>query len=252
MARLDGEVAIITGAAQGIGAAYARGMARQGARVVVTDVLDPARLVDEIRQAGGAATGIVADVTDSAAIAAMVEKTLAEYGKIDIVVNNAALFGDLKHTGFEDIAADEWDAVMRVNVRGMWQVTRAVVPEMRKRKYGKIINIASTAALKGTPMLLHYVSSKGAVIAMSRALAREVGDDNICVNTVAPGLTTSENVLERGHWSAEWLERNRNSRVIKRLEVPDDLVGTVIFLASHESDFITGQVLVVDGGAVAH
>ncbi len=252
MARLDGDVAIITGAAQGIGAAYARGMAREGARVVVTDILDPAPLADEIRAAGGAAMGVVADVTDSPAIAAMVGQTLAAYGRIDILVNNAALFGDIKHTRFEDIAEDAWDAVMTINVRGMWQVTRAVVPEMRKRKYGKIVNIASTTALKGTPMMLHYVSSKGAVIAMSRAVAREVGDDNICVNTVAPGLTTSENVLERGHWSEEWLERNRNTRVIKRLETPEDLVGTVIFLASREADFITGQVLVVDGGAVAH
>ena len=252
MARLDGKVAIITGAAQGIGAAYARGMAREGAGVVVNDVLDPAKLVDEIRQAGGRATGIVADITDDTAVADMVERTVAEYGKIDILVNNAALFGDLKHTAFEAIAEDEWDAVMRVNVRGMWQVTRAVVPEMRRRKYGKIVNIASTTALKGTPMMLHYVASKGAVIAMSRAVAREVGADNICVNTVAPGLTTSENVLERGHWSAEWLDRNRNTRIIKRLETPEDLVGTVIFLASHDSDFITGQVLVVDGGAVAH
>ncbi len=252
MAIMDVDVAIVTGAAQGIGASYAKGLAQEGASVVVNDVADPAGIVAEIEAAGGKALGIAADVTDQNAVDAMVRQTLEAYGKIDILVNNAALFGHLKLSRFEDIPEAEWDAVLRVNIRGVWQISKAVVPEMRKRKYGKIINIASTAALKGTPMLLHYVSSKGAVIAMSRALAREVGDDNICVNTVAPGLTTSENVLERGHWSAEWLERNRNSRVIKRLEVPDDLVGTVIFLASHESDFITGQVLVVDGGAVAH
>ena len=199
MARLDGDVAIITGAAQGIGAAYAKGMAREGAKIVIADVLDPAKMVDEIRDAHGEATGIVTDVTDTASVLAMVEATLAEYGKIDILVNNAALFGNLKHTHFEDIAEAEWDAVMRVNIRGVWQVSKAVAPEMRKRKYGKIINIASTTALKGTPMLLHYVSSKGAVIAMSRAMAREVGDDNICVNTVAPGLTVSESVIENGH-----------------------------------------------------
>ena len=252
MARLDGRVAIITGAAQGIGAAYANGMAAEGARVVVVDVLDPAKVVAEIERAGGTAMGVVADISDSAAVAAMVEATLSAYGKIDILVNNAALFGMLKHTRFEDIDEDEWDAVMRVNVRGMWLASKAVVPEMRKRKYGKIINIASTTALKGTPMLLHYVSSKGAVVAMTRAMAREVGNDNICVNTIAPGLTISENVLEQGFWTEEWLESNRNSRVIKRLETPEDLVGTAIFLASGESDFMTGQILAVDGGAVAH
>ena len=252
MARLDGRVAIITGAAQGIGAAYARGMAAEGASVVAVDVLDPAGIVAEIEQAGGTAMGVVADIADSAAVAAMVEQTLATYGKIDVLVNNAALFGMLKHTRFEDIDEDEWDAVMRVNVRGMWLASKAVVPEMRKQKYGKIINIASTTALKGTPMLLHYVSSKGAVVAMTRAMAREVGNDNICVNTIAPGLTISENVLEQGFWTEEWIESNRNSRVIKRLETPEDLVGTAIFLASGESDFVTGQILAVDGGAVAH
>ena len=252
MARHDGRVAIITGAAQGIGAAYARGMAAEGASVVAVDVLDPAGIVAEIEQAGGTAMGVVADIADSAAVAAMVEQTLATYGKIDVLVNNAALFGMLKHTRFEDIDEDEWDAVMRVNVRGMWLASKAVVPEMRKQKYGKIINIASTTALKGTPMLLHYVSSKGAVVAMTRAMAREVGNDNICVNTIAPGLTISENVLEQGFWTEEWIESNRNSRVIKRLETPEDLVGTAIFLASGESDFVTGQILAVDGGAVAH
>ena len=251
-ARLNGDVAIITGAAQGIGAAYARGMAQEGATVVIADVRDPDGIVGEIRQSGGTAMGVVTDVSDAASVEAMVAKTLADYGKIDILVNNAALFGDLKHTRFEDITEHEWDTVMAVNIRGVWLASRAVMPEMRRRKYGKIINIASTTALKGTPLLLHYVSSKGAVIAMSRAMAREVGEDNICVNTVAPGLTLSESVVGNGHWPDEWIEKNVASRTIKRRAMPEDLVGTVIFLASRASDFVTGQLLAVDGGAVAH
>ncbi len=250
--RLDGAVAIVTGGAQGIGAAYARGMAAEGASVVIADVLDATPLVDEITGRQGRALGVVTDVADRASVAAMVDRTRDAFGKIDILVNNAALFGHLAHARFEDLAEDEWDQVMRVNVKGVWQASRAVMPEMRRNGYGKIINIASTTALKGTPMLLHYVASKGAVISISRAMAREVGDDNICVNTVAPGLTMSENVLGSGLWPDEWIERNVASRALKRRQMPDDLVGVVVFLASPESDFITGQVIAVDGGAVMH
>jgi len=250
--RLEGAVAIVTGGAQGIGAAYARGMAAEGASVVIADVADATPLVDEITGKQGRALGVATDVADRASVKAMVDLTRDRFGKIDILVNNAALFGHLAHSRFEDIAEDEWDAVMRVNVKGVWQVSRAVMPEMRRNKYGKIINIASTTALKGTPMMLHYVASKGAVIAISRAMAREVGDDNICVNTVAPGLTMSETVLGSDQWSEEWIERNVASRSLKRRQTPDDLVGVVVFLASPESDFMTGQVIAVDGGAVMH
>jgi len=252
MPQFDGDVAIITGAAQGIGAAYASAMAREGARVVVTDILDPGPLVGKIAATGGEATGIVADVTDAASVDALVAQTMERFGRIDVLVNNAALFANLKHTRFEDIEETEWDAVMRVNIRGLWLMSKAVVPVMRRRGYGKIVNIASTTALKGTPMMLHYVSSKGAVIAMTRAMAREVGDDNICVNAVAPGLTLSEGVVENGHWSEDWIDRNVASRALKRRAVPEDLVGAVLFLASREADFVTGQTMVIDGGAVAH
>jgi len=252
MGRLEGDVAIVTGAAQGIGAAYARAMAREGARVVAADIVDPAPLVREIVAAGGEALGIVADVTDATAVDNLVARTVERFGRIDSLVNNAALFGTLKHARFEDIPEAEWDAVMRVNIRGMWLVSKAVVPEMRKRRYGKIVNIASTTALKGTPMMLHYVASKGAVIGMTRAMAREVGDDNICVNAIAPGLTMSEAVLENGIWSEDWIDRNVASRALRRRALPDDLVGAVIFLASKEADFVTGQTMVIDGGAVAH
>lgn len=252
MSLFDGDVAIITGAAQGLGAAYATAMAREGARVVAADVLDPEPVAASIAAAGGTAMGIVADVADADSVAALAQRTVDEFGRIDVLVNNAALFGNLAHTRFEDIEEAEWDAVMRVNVRGMWLMSRAVVPVMRRQHYGKIVNIASTTALKGTPMMLHYVSSKGAVIAMTRAMAREVGEDNICVNAVAPGLTLSESVVDNGHWSEEWIDRNAASRALKRRALPEDLVGSVLFLASRDADFMTGQTMAVDGGAVAH
>ena len=252
MTRLKADVAIVTGGAQGIGAAYARALAEKGAKVIIADVLDGTPLASEITAAGGTAVSMVVDVTDSAAVQAMVDDTLSQFGRIDILINNAALFATLQHSRFEDIPDEEWNAVMNVNVRGVWQMSKAVVPAMRVQRYGKIVNIASTTALKGTPMMLHYASSKGAVMAMTRAMARELGGDNICVNAVAPGLTMSEGVIENGYWSEDWIERNVESRVLKRRAVPEDIVGAVLFLASRDADFITGQTMVIDGGAVAH
>ncbi len=252
MGMLEGIVTMVTGGAQGIGAAYARGYAAEGAKVVVSDVLDPEPIVAELKDSGGDAIGIKSDVTDDAQIQSLVATTVETYGKIDVLMNNAALFGGLKRQRFEEIDLDEFDAVLRVNIRGVWQMTKAVVPVMRKQQYGKIINIASGTVFKGSPMHLHYVSSKGAIVAMTRAVAREVGEDNICVNAIAPGLTESEAVLEGGQFSAEHVSGNIGSRCIKRAETPEDLVGTAIFLASPDSDFITGQVLCVDGGSVTH
>ena len=252
MGQLDKRTIIVTGAAQGIGAAYARGLVAEGANVVINDVLDPAALVDELADAGGEVMGIIADVTDDTQIADMVSQTVEKYGRIDGLINNAALFGKIARRRFEKIDIDEFDAVMRVNIRGVWQVSRAVVAIMRKQGYGKIINIASGTVFKGTPMQLHYVTSKGAIIALSRAMAREVGEDNICINAIAPGLTQSEAVLNEGQFSEEHFDANIGSRCIKRAEEPEDLVGTAIFLLSKDSDFLTGQVLCVDGGSVTH
>jgi NAD(P)-dependent dehydrogenase (short-subunit alcohol dehydrogenase family) len=252
MGSLDGVVTIVTGGAQGIGAAYARAYAAEGAKVVVSDVLDPEPIVAELKGAGGDAIGLQSDVTDDGQNESLVATALETYGQIDVLMNNAALFGGLKRQRFEDIDLDEFDAVLRVNIRGVWQMTKAVVPVMRKRQYGKIINIASGTVFKGSPMHLHYVSSKGAIVAMTRAVAREVGEDNICVNAIAPGLTGSEAVLDSGEFSEGDLSTNIASRCIKRGETPEDLVGTAIFLASPDSDFITGQVLCVDGGSVTH
>jgi NAD(P)-dependent dehydrogenase (short-subunit alcohol dehydrogenase family) len=180
----------------------------------------------------------------------MVAATLERFGRLDILVNNAALFGNVKRKPFEEIESDEWDRMMAVNVRGSFECTKAVAPTMRSQKYGKIVNIASGTVFKGQTMLLHYVTSKGAIVAMTRSLARELGDDGIRVNTLAPGLVMSENV--KNNWAPGQVQNTVNTRAIKRELTPEDMCGTLVYLCAPESDFVTGQVLVVDGGAVMH
>jgi NAD(P)-dependent dehydrogenase (short-subunit alcohol dehydrogenase family) len=251
--RLQGAVAIVTGAAQGIGAAYAKAMAGEGAKIVIADVIDGnGGIVDEIRAAGGEAVSIKTDVSSEAAVKALVAETLRLYGKIDILVNNAAMFANLPIKHFTEIDGAEWDKVMAVNVRGPFECAKAVVPAMRANGYGKIINIASGTVFKGTPGYLHYVTSKGAIVAMTRVMARELGADNICVNALAPGLTTSEGVINNPSYTDESLAANAASRAFKRLQQPEDLVGAIVFLASHDSDFMTGQTMLVDGGSAMH
>ncbi|MEX2453384.1 MAG: 3-oxoacyl-ACP reductase family protein [Rhodospirillaceae bacterium] len=251
MARLEGRVAIVTGAGRGIGAEYAKALAAEGAKVTVTDIVDTENTVNIIRQAGGEAIGIHCDVTKPDSVKAMVAETVETFGKLDIMVNNAALFADLKQRSFLEIDEAEWDRVMQVNTRGVFTCSKAAVPEMKKNGYGKIVNIASGTVFKGTPMLLHYVSSKGAQIAFTRALAREVGEHGITVNCIAPGLTMSEKVADDEQWIAV-KGGNTASRALKREEVPEDLLGAVVFFSSTDSDFITGQTLVVDGGSAMH
>ena len=250
--RLQGRVAIITGAAQGIGAVYAKALAAEGAAVAVSDVLDAGPVAAEIQSAGGRALALKNDVTDPASVRAMVADTVAAFGQVDVLVTNAALFGNLSLKPVTEIDSAEWDKVMAVNVRGVFECAKAVVPEMRKRKYGKIVNIASGTVFKGTPMLLHYVTSKGAVVAMTRCLARELGDDGIRVNTLAPGLVMSDNVIANPAWKGAVVANNIASRAIKKDLYPADLTGTLVYLCSGESDFVTGQVVVVDGGSVMH
>lgn len=250
--RLKDRVAIVTGAARGIGATYAAALAAEGARVAVCDVLAPDATVAAIREAGGAALGAMCDISDATAVAAFVRDVEAACGRIDILVNNAAIFANLALKPFENIDDAEWDRVMTVNVRGSFACARAVVPVMRRQGYGKIINIASGTVFKGAPLMLHYVASKGAVVAMTRALAREVGDAGIRVNCLAPGLTMSEGVIANNAWAGPIVANNIASRCLKREATPEDLVGALVFLASPESDFMTGQTIVVDGGSVTH
>jgi NAD(P)-dependent dehydrogenase (short-subunit alcohol dehydrogenase family) len=192
------------------------------------------------------------DVTDPVSVKRMVVETVQRFGSLDILVNNAAVFAKLALKPFEQIDSAEWDKVMAVNVRGVFECAKAAAPEMRKRKYGKIVNIASGTVFKGTPLMLHYVTSKGAIVAMTRCLARELGDDGIRVNTLAPGLVITEAVRAHPDWKAAVLEHNVAIRAIKRESIPEDMCGTLIYLCSPESDFVTGQMLVVDGGSVMH
>lgn len=248
MWELTGKVAVVTGAAQGIGATYAKALAKAGAFVVVSDVLDPAAVVDQINSDSGKAIGVVADVAQPESVRSLIERAAKVRGEIDILVNNAALFGQLPRSSITDISSSDWDKVMAINVRGTFECCKAVIPGMKKRKYGKIINVASSTVFMGQPMLLHYVASKGAVIAMTRAMARELGDDGICVNALAPGLTMSENVQK--NFSSDRVRANVMMRSFKREQSPDDLIGALIYLASPASDFMTGQTLIVDGGVV--
>ncbi|NQU70857.1 MAG: glucose 1-dehydrogenase [Rhodospirillales bacterium] len=252
MGKLDGRVAIITGAAQGIGAAYARRFAEEGAKVVIADILDATNVVNTIKQSGGDAIGLTVDVSDKLQVQEMVKTTIETYGKVDVMVPNAAMFAHLERHSFLEIDVDVWDSLMAVNVRGVFLCCQAVVPEMKKQGYGKIVNIASSTVQMGVPWMLHYVSSKGAVDAMTRALARELGDDGIRVNSIAPGLTMSEQVEARREDLQANVAMSMTARAFKRDELPDDLVGTAVFLASADSDFMTGQTIVVDGGLVTH
>ena len=250
--RLAGRAAIVTGAAQGIGARYAAALAAEGAAVVCSDVIDAEPVAAAIRSGGGRAIALHTDVTSGDSVRAMAAAAVEAFGRIDILVNNAGLFANLAMQPFDQIDSAEWDRVMAVNVRGPFECMRAVAAQMRAQQYGKVINIASGTVFKGVPMLLHYVSSKGAVVAMTRSLARELGDAGIRVNTLAPGLTASENTLANPAWQGAAAANNIASRAIKREATPEDLCGTLVYLASAESDFVTGQVIVVDGGSVMH
>ena len=249
MDRLKGKVAIVTGAGSGIGKALASRLAADGASVVIADIARYDVTAAEIAKASGARTlGLQIDVSSEADVANMASETAKAFGRIDILVNNAAVFSSLKLKAFEEISVAEWRKVMDVNIMGVALCCRACVPHMRKGGYGRIINLASGAPIKGVPLFLHYISSKGAVIAMTRGLARELGKDGITVNSLAPGFTLSENV-SRIEEHVRQGEKTRLTRAIPRDETPEDLVGAVSFLASADAAFITGQTLVVDGGS---
>jgi NAD(P)-dependent dehydrogenase (short-subunit alcohol dehydrogenase family) len=250
--RLKGKVIIVTGGARGLGKTYAVALAEEGARVVVADVLDTGGAKQTIQEKGGEALALHTDVSDEKSVMEMARKTIEHFGRIDVLINNAALFANVVKRPFYEISGQEWDDVIRVNLKGTFLCCKAVYPQMKKQGKGKIINISSGTWFKGSPYFTHYVTSKAGVVGMTRAMAREAGGDGISVNAVAPGLTESEALREKPMDPNEMIRATVNSRCFKRVEEPEDLVGTILFLASDDSDFITGQTIVVDGGSVFH
>ncbi len=248
--RLKDKVVIVTGGATGIGRAYCLGCAAEGGRVVVADIAETQPVVKEIEARGDQALGVQCDVSREDETLNLATRALDRWGRIDVLVNNAALYGTLKRRPFMEIPVEEWDKVMAVNLRGLFLCARAVFPAMMAQGKGKIINISSGTFFKGVPFSLHYTTSKGGVVGFTRSLARELGDFGIRVNAIAPGFTESgvnmQNIIP------ELAEAQVKARMLKRAQKPEDLVGTLIFLASDDSDFITGQTLLVDGGSGVH
>jgi NAD(P)-dependent dehydrogenase (short-subunit alcohol dehydrogenase family) len=248
MSALDGKVAIVTGAAQGIGRAIADGLARAGARIVVADLHG----AEEVAASYPEGVGLTLDVADEADVEGMVSDTVERCGSIDILVNNAGLYASLEMRPFTEIPLEEWNRVMEINVASMFLTCRAVVPVMREQGGGKIVNISSGTPFRGVPFLLHYVTSKGAIVALTRALAKELGKDGIYVNCVAPGFTMSDGVMAHPEVVEKLQGVSVAARTIQRDQVPEDVVGAVVFLCTPAADFITGQTMVIDGGQYFH
>jgi len=248
MASLDGKVAIVTGAAQGIGKAIADGLAGEGARLVVADL----QRAEEAAAAYPDGVGLTVDVSREEDVERMASETVERCGSIDILVNNAGLYASLAMRPFTEIPLEEWRQVMDVNVASMFLASRAVVPVMRERGGGKIVNISSGTPFRGVPFLLHYVTSKGAIVALTRALAKELGKDSIHVNCVAPGFTMSDGVKAHPEIVEKLRDVSVAARTIQRDQVPEDVVGAVVFLCTPAADFITGQTMVIDGGQFFH
>jgi len=246
---LTGRVAIVTGAGQGIGRAFAKALAASGAVAVIAEMNEAkaTAVAEEIAADGGRALAVACDVSDEASIARLIDTVTGKYGRIDILINNAGIFSTLEMRPFEQIPLPEWEQVLRVNVTGPFLCARAVLPAMRRQKRGRIINIASGAVSLGRPNYLHYIASKAALIGMSRSMARELGGDNITVNSILPGATFTE--IERKTVTPEQKQRIVAMQCVARPETPDDLVGTALFLASDNAAFITGQSINLDGGA---
>jgi 3-oxoacyl-[acyl-carrier protein] reductase len=253
--RLVGRTVIVTGGGHGLGKAYSKRLAQEGANVVVADIDGTAAkaVAQKLEvEVGSKALGVAVDVSNVDSLRAMVAETVETFGRIDVLVNNAAIFATIpiSRLPFDEISIAEWDKIMEVNLKGVWLACRAVVPEMKRNKYGKIINISSGTAFKGTAGRVHYVASKAAILGFTRTMANELGPFNITVNCVAPGSTLSED-----HATDEvrtFRQSGASSRALQRMQLPEDLVGSIAFFASGDSDFITGQTLVVDGGAYMH
>jgi NAD(P)-dependent dehydrogenase (short-subunit alcohol dehydrogenase family) len=255
MKRLSGRTAIVTGAAEGIGSTYAKALAAEGANVCLADCVAPDKVVAAIKRAktndSGDAIGQLCDVSDPEQITAMVRATEEAFGGVQILVNNAAVYARITQTPFDQLTNEQWERALSVNVRGVYECVKAVLPIMRRQAYGKVINVTSGTVFRGTTGMLHYVASKGAVLAMTRSMANELGCDGIRCNCIAPGAVMTEEIaaltgidpIKKAVISA---------RALKRAEAAEDLVGTLIYLASQDSDFVTGQTIVVDGGTIFH
>jgi NAD(P)-dependent dehydrogenase (short-subunit alcohol dehydrogenase family) len=248
MGQLDGKVAVVTGAAQGIGKAIADGLARDGARIVVADL----RGAEAAAARYPEGVGLTVDVADEAAVQRLVDDTVTRCGGIDVLVNNAGVYASLAMRPFTEIPLAEWRQVMDVNVASMFLTCRAAVPVMRERGGGSIVNISSGTPFRGVPFLLHYVTSKGAIVAFTRALAKELGKDGIRVNCVAPGFTMSQGVLDNPEVVEQLRDVSVAARTIQRDQEPEDVVGAVAYLAGPSASFVTGQTIVIDGGQTFH
>jgi NAD(P)-dependent dehydrogenase (short-subunit alcohol dehydrogenase family) len=245
---MKGKVALVTGGSQGIGRAIADGLAEAGARIVVADLAGAEAAAAEFPEG----VGITADVANEDDVARLVDDVVEQCGSIDILVNNAGLYASLEMRSFEQIPLDEWRLVMDVNVASMFLMCRAVLPVMRQGGGGKIVNISSGTPFRGVPFLLHYVTSKGAIVALTRALAKEVGKDNVLVNCVAPGFTMSAGVEAHPEVVEKLQAVSVAARTLQRDQVPEDVVGAVVFLCGDGSNFVTGQTIVIDGGQYFH
>lgn len=251
--KLEGQVAIVTGAGQGIGFAYAQALVHEGAGVVIAEVDERAAraAAEKLQRQGCKAIAVPTDVANEKSVANMVEQTLSAFGRIDILINNAALFVALfPGKPFLETTVEEWDRVMAVNVRGTFLCCKAVIPSMQAQGGGSIVNISSGVYYGGLPKWVHYTTSKSAIVGMTRALAKEFGSSGIRVNTVTPGFTVSEGVEQK--YAAERIDHYASLRCLPRRQTPEDLVGTILYLASADSAFITGQIINVDGGMTMH
>ncbi len=243
---LDGKAVIVTGGARGLGRVYSLGLAEQGADVVVADVLDGAPVVEEIEAAGGRAIAVTTDISDEDANQAMADAAVEAFGRIDVLVNNAAMFSETTRGPFDTPTVAEWDRTFEVNVRGVWLSIKAVYPTMKAQGSGSIINIASNTVYKGTLGFPHYVASKSALLGLTRALANEFGPDGIRVNTVSPDLIPNPDLRPTDEKSDPIVV---SGRAIRRTQIPEDMMGTIMFFASDDSSFVTGQSMLVNGGA---
>jgi NAD(P)-dependent dehydrogenase (short-subunit alcohol dehydrogenase family) len=245
---MKGKVAIVTGGAQGIGRAIAEGLSAAGARIVIADL----KGAEEAAAAFPDGVGLTVNVASEEDVARMADETVERCGSIDVLVNNAGLYASLEMRPFDQIPLEEWRQVMDVNVASMFLTCRVVVPVMRRQGGGKIVNISSGTPFRGVPFLLHYVTSKGAIVALTRALAKELGKDDVLVNCVAPGFTMSAGVEAHPEVVEKLRDVSVSARTIQRDQVPEDVVGAVVFLCGPGSDFITGQTMVIDGGQYFH